>query len=93
MEPLNPTPFLRSLVGRRVVVRSKWGGQYVGRLMSVDQHHNVQLQDCVELVGTDETEMAEIVIRCNNILYIRQVAGEGDAFVRHQAAAAPVASH
>ena len=70
---LNPAAFLKSLVGKQVVIRSKWGPLYSGTLISCDSYMNLQLQDCVEHVGEETTPMSEVLFRCNNVLYIRQV--------------------
>ena len=76
---LAPASFLSELVGKRVVVKSKWGPQFEATLISTDGFFNVHLKDCTEHVAgeaADEDEgitMEEVLIRCNNILYIRAV--------------------
>ncbi len=70
-----PMSFLRSLTGKRIVVKTKWGPQYIGTLVSCDAHMNVQLAGCLEYTD-DESQpagMEAVVIRCNNVLYFRQV--------------------
>ena len=41
--PVNPTPFLAELTGSAVIVKLKWGMEYKGTLISVDQYFNVRL--------------------------------------------------
>lgn len=72
MDPLNPAPFLLSLVGQRIDAKTKWGFHYVGMLLSCDAYMNLQMRDCVEFVPDGQsTELGEVLIRCNNVLYIR----------------------
>jgi small nuclear ribonucleoprotein F len=73
---INPKPFLTSLVGKPVVVKLKWGQEYQGHLVSTDSYMNLQLQNAVELsLNADSKDepipLGEILIRCNNIQYIR----------------------
>lgn len=71
--PMNPKPFLNALIGKSVIVMLKWGQEYKGYLVSLDEYLNVQIVNCEEyvrgkLVGT----LGEVMIRNNNILYIRR---------------------
>ena len=69
---LYPTPFLSSLIGQPIVVRLKWGMEYVGLLVSFDERTNIHLRECEEWIsGNKEGQMGDILIRCNNILHIR----------------------
>ncbi|CAF0742565.1 unnamed protein product [Rotaria sordida] len=69
--PLNPRPYINELVGKKILVRLKWGMTYVGVLVSVDQYMNVQLGNAVEYIDEqNKGPLGEILIRCNNILYI-----------------------
>ncbi|KAJ1951467.1 Manganese transporter smf1, partial [Linderina pennispora] len=70
--PVNPKPFLTSLVGSPVVVRLKWGQEYKGRLASIDSYMNIQLVDAEEFQDGNSTgELpGELLIRCNNVLYV-----------------------
>lgn len=71
-DPVNPKPFLASLVGSPVVVRLKWGMEYRGRLTSTDAYFNVLLGDAEEWVGGAMAgRIGEVLIRCNNVLFIR----------------------
>lgn len=72
LDPINPKPFLASLVGSPVVVRLKWGMEYRGRLTSTDAYFNVLLGDAEEWVGGAMAgRIGEVLIRCNNVLFIR----------------------
>ena len=69
---------MQSLIGKRIVVKSKWGTQYVARLVSTDSFMNLLLSDCAEhskgeKADEDPTVMPEVLLRCNNVLYIREV--------------------
>ena len=75
---VNPKPFLNDLTGKAVVVKLKWGMEYKGFLVSTDAYMNLQLAETEEYVdGTYTGNIGEVLIRCNNVLYIRG-AGESD---------------
>ncbi|KAI8805889.1 hypothetical protein BJ742DRAFT_389233 [Cladochytrium replicatum] len=75
---VNPKPFLNDLTGKPVIVKLKWGMEYKGYLVSLDSYMNLQLANTEEFVdGTSTGALGEVLIRCNNVLYIRQVS-EGD---------------
>ena len=40
---LNPIPFLKSLIGKEVIVKLKWGQEYKGTLMAFDKYMNFQV--------------------------------------------------
>ncbi|KAI7881918.1 small nuclear ribonucleoprotein F [Lichtheimia hyalospora FSU 10163] len=70
--PTNPKPFLNELTGKPVIVKLKWGGEYKGYLMSVDGYMNLQLANTEEFQeGVSVGTLGEVLIRCNNVLYIR----------------------
>lgn len=74
---LNPKPFLADLTGKTVIVKLKWGIEYQGSLVSVDNYMNIHLDKTQEFVdGKIAGEIGEILIRCNNVLYIREVPSE-----------------
>mmetsp|Transcript_29304 Transcript_29304/g.75532 ORF Transcript_29304/g.75532 Transcript_29304/m.75532 type:complete len:82 (-) Transcript_29304:1933-2178(-) len=74
--PVNPKPFLSNLVGKPVIVKLKWGMEYKGYLVSTDPYMNLQLANTEEWVdGTFSGNLGQILIRCNNVLYVR---GEGE---------------
>ncbi|EAN33620.1 Small nuclear ribonucleoprotein F [Theileria parva strain Muguga] len=72
--PLNPKPFLTSLAGKTVVVKLKWGMEYKGTLKSFDSYMNLQLSDPEEWEnGVLKGKLGnDILIRCNNMLYVRE---------------------
>ncbi|KAM3424229.1 hypothetical protein BST61_g11230 [Cercospora zeina] len=77
--PLNPRPMLQGLVNKDVIVRIKWGQEYTGRLVSVDSYMNIQLSGAEEKSanGQDHGVLGQVLIRCNNILWISAKKGEG----------------
>ena len=47
--------------------------EYKGLLMAMDSYMNVQLANAEELVdGEVAGSLGEVLIRCNNVLYIRE---------------------
>jgi len=77
---VNPKPFLADLTGRIVRVKLKWGMEYQGKLASVDSYMNVQLTNTEEFMeGEFAGFLGEVLIRCNNVLYIKAAPlDEGD---------------
>ncbi|KAJ4828142.1 hypothetical protein Tsubulata_005017 [Turnera subulata] len=78
--PVNPKPFLNNLTGKTVIVKLKWGMEYKGKfdpyrfLASVDSYMNLQLGNAEEYIDGQFTgNLGEILIRCNNVLYLRGV--------------------
>jgi len=70
--PINPKPFLNGLTGKMVVVKLKWGMEYKGFLVAVDGYMNLQLANTEEYIdGSLSGNLGEVLIRCNNVLYIR----------------------
>lgn len=70
---VNPKPFLADLTGKKVCVRLKWGQEYHGQLASSDAYMNLQLTDTQEFMdGQFAGALGEVLIRCNNVLYIKQ---------------------
>eukprot|EP00389_Voromonas_pontica_P015789 GDKH01024655.1.p1 GENE.GDKH01024655.1~~GDKH01024655.1.p1 ORF type:complete len:87 (+),score=18.95 GDKH01024655.1:104-364(+) len=77
--PLNPKPFLEELCGKKVWVKLKWGMEYKGTLKSTDDYINVQLLDAQEWIGgVLKGDLGEVLIRCNNVLYLRKVDEDED---------------
>ena len=75
---VNPKPFLQDLSGKPVIVKLKWGMEYKGYLVSVDSYMNLQLASTEEYIeGNYQGTLGEVLIRCNNVLYLRG-APEGD---------------
>ncbi|XP_017837014.1 small nuclear ribonucleoprotein F [Drosophila busckii] len=70
--PINPKPFLNGLTGKPVLVKLKWGQEYKGFLVSVDGYMNMQLANTEEVIdGSVTGNLGEVLIRCNNVLYIK----------------------
>jgi small nuclear ribonucleoprotein F len=68
---VNPKPFLMDLTGQIVKVKLKWGMEYQGKLESADAYMNLQLTSTAEyLDGQYAGYLGEVLIRCNNVLYI-----------------------
>lgn len=77
--PINPKPFLNSLTGKPVLVKLKWGHEYKGYLVSVDGYMNLQLANTEEHIDGQTTgNLGEVLIRCNNVLYIRGIDDEDE---------------
>lgn len=77
--PINPKPFLNSLTGKPVLVKLKWGHEYRGFLVSVDGYMNLQMANTEEYVDAQNTgNLGEVLIRCNNVLYIRGIDDEDE---------------
>lgn len=77
--PINPKPFLNSLTGKPVLVKLKWGHEYKGYLVSVDGYMNLQLANTEEHIDGQTTgNLGEVLIRCNNVLYIRGIEDEDE---------------
>ena len=56
------------------MVKLKWGMEYRGFLVSVDSYMNLQLANAEEFVnGNNVGNLGEVLIRCNNVLYVRGV--------------------
>lgn len=67
-------------VNKNVIVRLKWGEtEYKGRLVSIDSYMNVQLSGAEEYIGDKlEGALGQVLIRCNNVLWIRGAEQGGD---------------
>mmetsp|Transcript_12905 Transcript_12905/g.20887 ORF Transcript_12905/g.20887 Transcript_12905/m.20887 type:complete len:81 (-) Transcript_12905:626-868(-) len=69
---VNPKPFLTDLTGDQVIVKLKWGMEYKGFLVSTDAYMNLQLSGTEEYInGEFKGKIGEVLIRCNNVLYVR----------------------
>jgi small nuclear ribonucleoprotein F len=78
--PVNPKPFLNDLTGKQVIIKLKWGMEYKGYLVSVDSYMNLQLASTEEYIdGQFVGNLGEVLIRCNNVLYMRGVPEEAEA--------------
>ncbi|KAG8044198.1 hypothetical protein GUJ93_ZPchr0228g22247 [Zizania palustris] len=64
----------QALEWKPVIVKLKWGMEYKGYLVSVDSYMNLQLANTEEYIdGQFSGNLGEILIRCNNVLYLRGV--------------------
>jgi hypothetical protein len=85
---VNPKPFLQQQIGKKVLIRLKWGLEYKGFLVSTDNYMNFQVRwmsrrlSCLytQLANTEEIQdgksngtLGEVFIRCNNVLYLREL--------------------
>jgi small nuclear ribonucleoprotein F len=69
---VNPKPFLMDLTGKLVLVKLKWGLEYQGILVAADAYMNIQLNQTEEYLDKQLAGyLGEVLIRCNNILYIK----------------------
>ena len=85
-----PKPFLAELVGSKVAVRLKWGMEYHGHLVSVDPYMNLLVANTEEYAdGVLAGRLGEVLIRCNNVLYVRDLAAGAQA----ASAAASLGAH
>ena len=90
---VNPKPFLQDLTGRLVKVKLKWGMEYHGQLTSTDAYMNLQLQQTEEFVdGQFAGFLGEVLIRCNNVLYVVAAPAEEQQKDKKKADAAAVAA-
>ncbi|PUU80133.1 hypothetical protein B9Z19DRAFT_1080100 [Tuber borchii] len=82
--PINPRPMLQSLVNQSVTVRLKWGQtEYKGTLVSADSYMNIQLSGTEEFVdGKSTGSLGQVLIRCNNVLWISGNGGSGSTDVK-----------
>lgn len=72
---INPKPFLQGLTGQTVIVKLKWGMEYKGVLTATDSYMNLQLDNTEEYINEAFAgNLGQVLIRCNNVLYLR--AGE-----------------
>lgn len=63
---------MADLTGKIVQVRLKWGMEYKGKLESTDAYMNLQLLKTEEYIdGEMAGYLGEVLVRCNNVLYIR----------------------
>ncbi|CAD6215397.1 unnamed protein product [Miscanthus lutarioriparius] len=77
--PVNPKPFLNNLTGNPIIVKLKWGMEYRGYLASVDSYMNLQLANTEEYIdGQFSGNLGEILIRCNNVLYLLAVPEDAE---------------
>ncbi|CAD8058213.1 unnamed protein product [Paramecium primaurelia] len=74
---INPRPFLEEITRKQIIVRLKWGWELRGVLKSSDQYMNLHMLNTEEYVdGKSRGILGEVLVRCNNVLYIRQCPDE-----------------
>lgn len=83
-QPINPKPFLKTLLNKKIIVRLKWNKmEYKGTLIAIDNYMNLQLDDTYEVVREGDSKreelIGEIFIRCNNVLFVREDPSSQDA--------------
>lgn len=60
-----------------MIIRLKWGLEYKGFLVSTDNYMNFQLANTEEIQdGNSNGTLGEVFIRCNNVLYLRELNEE-----------------
>ncbi|KAH3902444.1 mRNA splicing protein SMX3 SCDLUD_000021 [Saccharomycodes ludwigii] len=71
-QPINPKPFLKSLIDKPFLVTLKFNKtQYRGILVSTDNYFNVRLKNAEEIIdGESKGLVGDIFIRCNNVLWM-----------------------
>ena len=62
-----------------MIAKLKWGMEYKGYLVSVDSYMNLQLASTEEWIDDQFSgNLGEVLIRCNNVLYLRGVPEEDE---------------
>ncbi|MBC7113062.1 MAG: ribonucleoprotein [Candidatus Methanomethylicia archaeon] len=71
--PSEPLRLLNKALHNQILVKLKDGHEYIGNLVKYDQTMNLILVDAVEAVddGNPVAKYGKILVRGNNILYIR----------------------
>ncbi|MCX8182448.1 MAG: LSM domain-containing protein [Candidatus Methanomethylicaceae archaeon] len=74
--PSEPLRLLNKALHNQILVKLKDGHEYIGNLVKYDQTMNLILVDAVEAVddGNPVAKYGKILVRGNNILYIRTSA-------------------
>ena len=62
-----------------MIVKLKWGMEYKGKLTSSDAYMNLHLLKTEEYIeGNLAGYLGEVLIRCNNVLYIKAAEDQED---------------
>ncbi|MGQ9759708.1 MAG: LSM domain-containing protein [Candidatus Methanomethylicaceae archaeon] len=71
--PGEPLRLLNKALHNQILVKLKDGHEYIGNLVKFDQTMNLILVDAIEAVndGNPVAKYGKILVRGNNILYIR----------------------
>ena len=73
---MNPKPFFIDLIDKAVIVKMKCGMEYKGVLVAFDGYMNLSLHNTEEWIdGECRGNIGESLIRCNNVLYVRDAEG------------------
>ncbi|SCU97525.1 LAME_0F19966g1_1 [Lachancea meyersii CBS 8951] len=90
LSPINPKPFLRDLINKKIVVTLKFNKtQYKGVLVSTDNYFNLQLSDAEEFIDSQSKgKIGDIFLRCNNVLWIGKDLSEKSGSVSADSAPA-----
>ncbi|MGC8936723.1 MAG: LSM domain-containing protein [Candidatus Methanomethylicaceae archaeon] len=74
--PSEPLRLLNKALHNQILVKLKDGHEYIGNLVKYDQTMNLILVDAVEAIddGNPVAKYGKILVRGNNILYIRTSA-------------------
>ncbi len=68
-----------------MIVKLKWGMEYKGTLIAFDGYMNLQLLNTEEWVnGECRGNIGEALIRCNNVLYVREAEGVNEIWNQSQ---------
>ncbi len=67
----NPLSIIYRHIGAEITVMLKSGERYRGILSKVDNYMNLLIEDAVEESGNKATRFGTILIRGNNILFIK----------------------
>ncbi|EOD36274.1 hypothetical protein EMIHUDRAFT_313460 [Emiliania huxleyi CCMP1516] len=69
--PVNPKPFLNDLTGKPIIAKLKWGMELprLCRFMASTEEW---------IDGEFSGNLGEVLIRCNNVLYMRGLPEEDD---------------
>lgn len=71
--PSEPLKLLFRSVNKTIIVKLKDGSEYMGRLIKCDPTMNLTMTDTQELNndGNAKTKFGKVLIRGNNILYVK----------------------
>jgi small nuclear ribonucleoprotein F len=73
MEITNPNRYLKSLIGKRIKVKLKWGMVYYGILQTFDTYMNLSLNQTEEWINEHCVgNLGQVLIRCNNVSFIAE---------------------
>ena len=64
--------FLKSMLGKQVLVKLNDGIEYKGKLACLDGFMNVTLSQATEIAADKTTFYGDLFLRGNNVLYLNQ---------------------